>query len=89
MLYNGSAYRVTGRIFQVNECGKASAKHRQDSGICQGCPLSPFLFIIVMTVLMTDAQALLSQGATEAIQRGDLADLLYADDTLGPLTLAN
>jgi len=72
----------TGRIFQVNECGKASAKHRQDSGICQGCPLSPFLFIIVMTVLMTDAQAMLSKGAAEAIQRGDLADLLYADDTL-------
>ena len=48
------------------------------AGICQGCPLSPFLFVILMTVLIHDARANLSQqvGATQAEK------LLYADDTL-------
>ena len=70
------------RTFQVSECGMMSSSKRQDSGICQGCPLSPFLFIIVMSLLMQDARALLSLPALAAIQSGSLSDLLYADDTL-------
>jgi hypothetical protein len=67
----------TDRTFQVKECGVSSDKRKQRAGICQGCPLSPFLFIAVMTVLMHD-----SYKALDNQQRGILYDVLYADDTL-------
>jgi hypothetical protein len=66
----------------VADCGETSARHRQLSGICQGCPLSPFLFVIVMTVLMDVARAQLGQESQEAIGQNRLYDILYADDTI-------
>ena len=50
--------------------------HPQKFGISQGCPLSSFLFSILMTVLMHDCRAKLGDIPME------LAELLYADDTL-------
>ena len=44
------------RKFFVQDCGNASRQHPQASGISQGCPLSPFLFVILMTVLLNDAK---------------------------------
>ena len=35
-----------------------------------------------MTVLMHDAKQMLSDAARVAYEKGDLADLVYADDTL-------
>ena len=70
------------RVFQVRDCGQSSSQRNQGSGIVQGCPLSPFLFIIVMTVLMHDAYERLSEGAQLAVTEGRLYDLLYAGDTL-------
>ena len=70
------------RSFQVRDCGHTSSQRVQRSGIVQGCPLSPFLFIIVMSVIMHDAHAKLSKEAKLAVTEGRLADLLYADDTL-------
>ena len=62
--------------------GHTSSQRPQKSGIIQGCPLSPFLFGMVMTVLMTDAVSQPPPGAREAYLAGDLSDLIYADDTL-------
>ena len=70
------------REFYVKDCGEKSASRRQRSGISQGCTLSPLLFIMVMSVLLQDADTMLSDEAAAAYKRGDLADDVYADDTL-------
>ena len=71
----------TDRKFVVSDCGHTSEAAPFRFGICQGCPLSPFLFTIVMTCLMTDARQIVSNelGAETAKK---LTELLYADDTL-------
>jgi len=71
-----------GRMFCVRECGHQSEEHMQGSGICQGCPLSPLLFAIVMTILLENARKLLSTRAQEDLEKHMLFDILYADDTL-------
>jgi len=66
----------TDRTFNVRDADRFSEKQVQHFGICQGCPLSPFLFAIVMTVLLTDARRNLGEEA------GTTSELVYADDTL-------
>ena len=56
----------TGRLFTVADGGCESAARPQRAGISQGCPLSPLLFGMVMTVLMSDAKAMLSEDAERA-----------------------
>ena len=63
------------RTCLVAESGTRSSRHQQHFGISQGCPLSPFLFVIVMTVLLHDSKALLHNA-------DGLSELVYADDTL-------
>ena len=70
------------RSFQVREDGNLPSEWKQRAGISQGCPLSPFLFGMVMTILMEDARALLSAELRQAISAGNLEEVLYADDTL-------
>ena len=69
------------RTFRVRDCGQSSGSHEQRFGICQGCPLSPFLFTIVMTCVMADAKQKLAAEQPEGFSN-NLSDLLYADDTL-------
>ena len=49
-----------------------------------GCPLSPYLFIVVMTVLLHDAKeaALHDRGGYDPLSNV-VRELVYADDTLG------
>ena len=42
------------RRFFIQDHTGNSATHDQKAGIAQGCPLSPFLFILVQTVMMHD-----------------------------------
>ena len=70
------------RQFIVADNGVKSERRPQNAGISQGCPLSPFLFGILMTILMRDAYSMLSSEAKLAYERGDLGDVLFADDTL-------
>ena len=70
------------RKFVVEECGEVSGEGLQCAGVCQGCPLSPFLFGIVMTILMRDAYSLRGPLARQANRDDLLYDILYADDTL-------
>ncbi|CAK0816222.1 unnamed protein product [Prorocentrum cordatum] len=46
------------------------------------CPLSPYLFSMVMTVLITDAKELLKTSGTQLSTKTHANDILYADDTL-------
>ena len=66
----------------VDDSGTCSGQRQQLSGITQGCTLSPLLFVVVMSVLMSDAVALLDTETKEAYNKGDLADITFADDTL-------
>ena len=70
------------RWFQVTDGSACSSTRRQCSGISQGCPLSPFLFVMLMSVMMNDAVSSLSCESQALYGKGSLDSLLYADDTL-------
>jgi hypothetical protein len=73
--------------FAVKEGKDRSSQRRQQAGIRQGCPLSPYLFIILLTAIMMDIESELSIQERELLQKGkpshtQINKLFYADDTL-------
>ena len=71
------------RRFFVIDSTNQSQLHSQAFGISQGCPLSPFLFVIVMTVLMVDVRARFQEEYGDVLSQNlPVHTLLYADDIL-------
>ena len=81
----------TDPTFEVKELNTRSATYPQGSGVRQGCPLSPYLFVMFLTVLMTDVKNELARRFPEiGIQNPyhvfssntPLLELTYADDII-------
>ena len=69
--------------FRVEHGAELSETKGQRYGIRQGCPLSPYLFILVMHVMFGD----IKQRSADHISPGLIpgvafSELAYADDTL-------
>ena len=72
--------------FFVSSSSYVSATYSLSRGIRQGCPLSPYLFIIVLTVLMHDVQFSFETRfhftPWTFSSRSPMTDVEYADDTV-------
>ena len=72
------------RSFVLRDPVVNSSQRPQAAGIAQGCPLSPYLFIIVQSVMFYDVDNRMA-GLHAAVREPDYlacSDLLYADDTM-------
>ena len=75
-MYNDPKFRIT-------HDGSYSAYRVQNAGIRQGCPLSPYLFSMLMSGMFFDIkQQLNTPKQIEPIKGIRFAEILYADDTL-------
>ena len=73
--------------YVITDKGTTTRPRIQKSGIRQGCPLSPYLFIMLMTVIMHDVDSGMTEAEKENVEANRLhkevsSRLFYADDTI-------
>ena len=71
------------RTFVVRDNSRESSQHQQKAGVTQGYPLSPYLFILVMTAMFSDIDK--EMTSTIILKRAPNAncdEVLYAADTI-------
>ena len=71
------------RYFILRDDAGNSSTRLQSVGIAQGCPLSPYLFILVQTILLYDVDERMVHESIAITEPAYIVcnDVLYADDT--------